>query len=96
VDLASEVSGSGADLLRWHTRIDARLWHHVAERAFEAAAIEEQRERAYQRAVERYAGLVAKPVKLRYPRRILEGSYGLVTRLRAPGGRAEPRSSRTS
>jgi hypothetical protein len=89
VDLVAEVSGGAADQLRWRTRIDARLWRHVAEREFDAGAIDDLRERAYQRAVERYAELVARPAKLRYSRRILEGSYGLLTRLRAHTGRAE-------
>jgi hypothetical protein len=90
VDLAAEISGAGADLLRWNTRIDERLWRHVAARTCDSDAIAGLRERAYERAVERYAGLVAQPVKLRYPRRVVEGSYALVSRLRAFGGRAQP------
>jgi hypothetical protein len=95
-DLAAEVSGGGADLLRWRTRIDARLWSHLAARAFAAAEVDEVRERAYQDAVDRYSILVTRPVRESYPRRILEGSYSLVTRLKAHGGRAEPGSPRTS
>ena len=82
-DLAAEVSGSGADRLRWRTRLDERLWSHVAARAFASDQLDEVRERAYQQAVERYSLMVARPVRQSYPRRILEGSYGLVTRLKA-------------
>ncbi|HEX3562668.1 MAG TPA: hypothetical protein VHU24_07500 [Solirubrobacterales bacterium] len=95
-DLAAEVAGGGADLLRWRTRIDARLWSHLAARAFPADELEEVRERAYQDAVGRYSILVTRPVRQSYPRRILEGSYSLATRLRAHGGRAETGSPRAS
>jgi hypothetical protein len=95
-DLPAEVSGSGADLLQRRTRIDARLWGHLAARAFAAAEVDEVRERAYQDAVDRYSILVTRPVRESYPRRILERSYSLVTRLKAHGGRAEPGSPRTS
>jgi hypothetical protein len=82
-DLAAEVSGSGADRLRWRTRLDERLWSHVAARAFASDQLDEVRERAYQDAVDRYSAMVARPVRQSYPRRILEGSYSLVTRLKA-------------
>jgi hypothetical protein len=95
-DLAAEVAGDGADLLRWRTRIDARLWSHLAARVFAANELEEVRERAYQDAVGRYSILVTRPVRQSYPRRILEGSYSLATRLRAHGGRAETGSPRAS
>jgi hypothetical protein len=95
-DLAGEVSGSGADRLQWRTRIDERLWSHLAARVFAAEQVDEVRERAYQDAVERYSDLVSQPVRQSYPRRILERSYSVFTRLKALGGRPEPGSPRTS
>jgi hypothetical protein len=86
LDLAAEVSCDAADILRWRTRIDERLWRHLAARVFPAAEVDEVAERAYRKAVERYSVLVTQPVRLNYRRRILEGSYSLVTRLKASVG----------
>jgi hypothetical protein len=95
-DLAAEVSGAGADRLRWRTRIDERLWAHVAARAVGAEQLDDVRERAYQDAVDRYSDMVSRPVRQSFPRRVLERSYGIVTRLKAGGGRAEHGSPSTS
>jgi hypothetical protein len=80
-DLAAEVSGSGADRLRWRTRIDDRLWTHLAARAFAADQIDDVRERAYRDSVERYSVMVSRPVRQSVRRRVLERSYSIVNSL---------------
>lgn len=81
-DLAAEVSGEAEELLRWRTRIDARLWDHLAARTFSPQEIDRVRARAFAAAVERYSAMVSRPVQLSYPRRLVEGSYNLVARLK--------------
>ena len=87
-DLAAAVSGSGADLLSWRTRVDDRLWSHLAARAFGAAAVDEVRERTYRQALDRYTIQATQPVKQSYRRRIVERSYSLIARRYS--GRPEP------
>ena len=81
-DLAAEVSGEAGELLRWRSRIDTRLWKHVAARTFPTADLDELAEGALESAIERYIALVAQPTRLSYPRRVVEGSYNLVARLK--------------
>jgi hypothetical protein len=87
-DLTAEVSGGGADLLRWRTRIDARLWSHIAARCFGVTRTNELCERVYEEAVERYSTQLTQRVQLSYPRRILERSYSLAARVRRGPARA--------
>jgi hypothetical protein len=85
-DLDAEVSGTGADVLRTRTRIDARLWDHVAARTF--ADTEEVRERAFNNALERYSVQLPDAGRLSYPRRIVERSYSIARRAITPGARS--------
>jgi hypothetical protein len=81
-DLDAEVSGEAGELLRWRSRIDTRLWRHVATRTFPADTLDELSERELESAIARYKSLVAQPPRLSYPRRIVEGSYNIVARLK--------------
>jgi hypothetical protein len=95
-DLAAEISGSAAEAISTQTRIDARLWSHLAARTFAGAEIDEVGQGAYQRAVERYSDMVNQPVRVPLPRRVVERSYSLLTRLKTYRGSEQPGSPRTS
>jgi hypothetical protein len=96
LNMLAEVSGAGADLLRWRTRIDARLWRHLAARKFANAQVDEIAERTFQQAVERYAVEVAKPVKRPFRQRLLERPLTLAARLQARGRRARAAAPRAA
>jgi hypothetical protein len=93
LDLNAELSDGADEQLNWRTRIDTRIWRHLAARFLPSDSLDEVSERAYRSAVKRYSALVRNPFKLPFPRRVLEHSYALYVRMREAGG--GPRLSRT-
>ncbi|HKC27870.1 MAG TPA: hypothetical protein VKB75_07640 [Jatrophihabitans sp.] len=80
-DLAAELNPRTRELLAYRTRIDTRVWTHVAARLLPEADPKHLLARALQRSLERYTTVLAQPAQPLTLRRVVAGAYGVATRL---------------
>lgn len=82
-NLADELSDGTRELLDHRCRMDVRLWDHVAATVLPSASdLAPVREKALERAVQRYDAMLAEPDHRPPLRRVVEDSYALGLRLR--------------
>jgi hypothetical protein len=82
-DLAAELDPAARELLDHRTRIDARIWAHVAARVLPAVDTDELLRTTVQRTVDHYRQVLAEPDTRPPVRRLAEAVYeaGVRTRL---------------
>ena len=86
-DLAVELDAPTRDLLDHRTRIDARLWQHVAARVLPGVDPAAKLRETVDGTIERYRAMLAEPHHVPLKRRAIEEAYALAVRL-------DPRRSR--
>lgn len=80
-DLVAEVDHQTRALLDHRTRLDSRVWEHVARRVLPGADPKAVLETALQDSIERYTVMLAEPDDARTARRVVERLYEVGIRL---------------
>jgi hypothetical protein len=80
-DLATELNPHTRELLAHRTRLDTRLWTHVASRVLPGSDPMQLLDRALKRSLERYTTMLAQTSEPLTARRVVAGVYGVGVRL---------------
>ncbi|HEV7193741.1 MAG TPA: hypothetical protein VGN35_11120 [Jatrophihabitantaceae bacterium] len=79
-DLAAELRGGTREALEHRLRIDNRVWAHIARRVMPDTDVEQVREAALQKTIDRYAGMLTEPSGPITLRRVVERTYEIGVR----------------
>jgi hypothetical protein len=80
-DLGAELAGGTRELLDHRTRIDVKVWDHVARRVLPDQDPAQVRAAALQKTIDRYAAMLTEPSGPLTKRKVVESVYGVGVRL---------------